>query len=303
MYTNLKLDNTSLYRNNFIASSVVDFTVSSEDEENYRKLPTFSLNLLLVNQNSGANEEFSLPTTLIKKNENSIQAIQRELKDKSGILKCYIEQLYTFTDFSKSLSSHRAEVLASENFSTISHIALFDNEKENLSEAFLSSQNVIKQENNAHWFKISYTFVKSYYENNTAISEYLLELTNNTKILRATILQKKNEDELDNSVEVSNSSGISAISAQIISYAITRLRGKIEYTDIAFRLLPQSFSIKKLQKIYELILGKNLLDANFRRKILPKLEENEQETYDSIQSLGHRKAKLYSLKKNTVNYL
>ncbi len=110
-------------------------------------------------------------------------------------------------------------------------------------------------------------------------------------------MQKKNEYELENSVEVSKAQGISPISAQIISYAITRLRGKIEYTDIAFRLLPETFSIKTLQKVYELVLGKSLLDANFRRKILPKLTESVDFTNDNNQSLGHRKAKLYTLNK------
>jgi len=54
----------------------------------------------------------------------------------------------------------------------------------------------------------------------------------------------------------------------IISYAVQRLRSKIEYTNVVYSLLPKSFTLSELQKTYEIILGKKLDKRNFRKKIL-----------------------------------
>ena len=55
---------------------------------------------------------------------------------------------------------------------------------------------------------------------------------------------------------------------KIISYALKRLRYKIMYTNVAFQLMPEEFTLTELQKAYEVILGKNLDKRNFRKKIL-----------------------------------
>ncbi|RMF26477.1 MAG: NUDIX domain-containing protein [Chloroflexi bacterium] len=55
---------------------------------------------------------------------------------------------------------------------------------------------------------------------------------------------------------------------QILKYALTRLRYKLEYTAVGFELLPESFTLSELQRAYEIILGEKLDKRNFRRKIL-----------------------------------
>lgn len=54
----------------------------------------------------------------------------------------------------------------------------------------------------------------------------------------------------------------------IVSYAIQRLRWKIEYTNVVQHLLPEEFTLSKLQLVHEAILGKRLDKRNFRKKIL-----------------------------------
>ncbi len=56
--------------------------------------------------------------------------------------------------------------------------------------------------------------------------------------------------------------------AEILDYALTRLRYKLEYTAVGFQLLPETFTLTELQKAYEIILGIELDKRNFRRKIL-----------------------------------
>lgn len=54
----------------------------------------------------------------------------------------------------------------------------------------------------------------------------------------------------------------------ILAAALGRLRSKLEYTTLAFQLLPEVFSILELKGIYEQILGEGELDkGNFYRKI------------------------------------
>jgi 8-oxo-dGTP diphosphatase len=54
----------------------------------------------------------------------------------------------------------------------------------------------------------------------------------------------------------------------ILANALDRLRSKLEYTTLAFQLLPEVFSILELKHIYEQILGEDELDkGNFYRKI------------------------------------
>lgn len=76
---------------------------------------------------------------------------------------------------------------------------------------------------------------------------------------------------------------------QIIEEALKRLRGKIDYTDIVFHMMPAEFTISELQEVYELILGRKLLAAAFRRTISEKLEDTGKMTSNA----GHRPARIF----------
>lgn len=79
--------------------------------------------------------------------------------------------------------------------------------------------------------------------------------------------------------------------ALIFRTALQRLRGKLSYAPIGFELLPQKFTIKQLQKLYEIVLGRRLDNRNFRKKIfgLDVLRE-----LDEMQKgVPHRAARLY----------
>lgn len=56
--------------------------------------------------------------------------------------------------------------------------------------------------------------------------------------------------------------------AEIIAYALRRLRYKLEYSAVGFELLPDEFTLSELQQTYETILGEKLDKRNFRRRIL-----------------------------------
>jgi len=69
----------------------------------------------------------------------------------------------------------------------------------------------------------------------------------------------------------------------ILSYALQRLRWKVEYTNVVYSLLPREFTLSELQRIYEAILGKKLDKRNFRKKIL---------SLGLLRSSGHRRVGL-----------
>jgi 8-oxo-dGTP diphosphatase len=54
----------------------------------------------------------------------------------------------------------------------------------------------------------------------------------------------------------------------VAEVAVDRLRAKLSYTNIAWSLLPESFTLGELQEVYEVILGRSLDRRNFRKKIL-----------------------------------
>jgi hypothetical protein len=82
--------------------------------------------------------------------------------------------------------------------------------------------------------------------------------------------------------------------AKLLIYAIERLKNKVEYTTIAFHLMPEKFTLTKLQQVYEILLDKPLLKANFRRKIAEMVIETSQ--YE--ENAGHRPSKLYTFNTN-----
>lgn len=84
----------------------------------------------------------------------------------------------------------------------------------------------------------------------------------------------------------------------ILEYALTRLRYKLEYTAVGFRLLPDIFTLSELQRAYETILGEKLDKRNFRRKILASdiLEDTARKKRDG----EGRPAKLYAYKEDAV---
>ena len=54
----------------------------------------------------------------------------------------------------------------------------------------------------------------------------------------------------------------------ILAKAVERLKSKVRYEPIGFELLPEKFTLRELQHLYEVTLGVDIDKRNFRRKIL-----------------------------------
>lgn len=87
--------------------------------------------------------------------------------------------------------------------------------------------------------------------------------------------------------------------ADIIRTALVRLRGKLDWSNLPFALLPEQFTLLELQQVHETILGRPLNKPHFRKKwhgkILPdgcRLEA----TGVLTSGRRHRPAELYQLR-------
>ena len=83
----------------------------------------------------------------------------------------------------------------------------------------------------------------------------------------------------------------------ILEYALTRLRYKLEYTAVGFELLPQEFTLAELQTAYEIILGEELDKANFRKKLA---RGNVVEPTGRFRQTAGRPAELYRYREDAV---
>ena len=58
--------------------------------------------------------------------------------------------------------------------------------------------------------------------------------------------------------------------ADILGLAVKRLRGKLDYSQVGFELLPAQFTLRALQDVHEAILGVHFNKPAFRRRMLDK---------------------------------
>jgi 8-oxo-dGTP diphosphatase len=77
----------------------------------------------------------------------------------------------------------------------------------------------------------------------------------------------------------------------IVAMALQRLQGKVRYQPIGFELLPPKFSLTQLQRMYEIILERELDKRNFRKKVLSL--DILQDLDEVEQDVAHRAARLY----------
>ncbi len=84
---------------------------------------------------------------------------------------------------------------------------------------------------------------------------------------------------------------------EIVTYALRRLRYKLEYTAACFELLPDEFTLSEIQQTYESILGEKLDKRNFRRRIL---EASIIEPTPRQRSGEGRPARLYRYRPDAV---
>jgi len=80
---------------------------------------------------------------------------------------------------------------------------------------------------------------------------------------------------------------------KILSCAHSRIAGKLEYTPIAFSLVPPTFTVSELRSVHEAIKGTNYDPSNFRRRFKRQLEDGVIALSSGKRRTGARPAKVY----------
>ncbi|MBX4260173.1 NUDIX hydrolase [Clostridium estertheticum] len=236
------------------------------------KDPDKALKLLLVKRGDhpyiGC---YGIPGGFVNIDEGLSTACYRELKEETNIDSVYFEQLKTFGDLVDR--DPRMRVIS------IAYLALAD--KTNIKAVAGDDATY------AQWFTVKKDFVSS---DNSGIER--------VDVYNITLISDDGEVKIGYAVyERFVKNGIITIKVPSyeplkwsedelafdhideVYYALDRLKNKIEYTSIAFSLLPKYFTLREAQKIYEAILnlGKPLSRANFRRKIKKMVVETDKE--------------------------
>jgi len=251
-----------------MTSDILLLSVSSEKQDNYRKINDKKISILLVKRKDFPfKDKWCLPGGFVNPSTETLEdTAKRILKTEVNIENIYMEQLYTYDDLKRD---PRCRVVST------SFIALVD-------------KNKIKEEinPNASWFNIQFitdkeNAIKIKLDNGeeSVIIECKKSLDTSTKHVKYNIV---------------TNDFIAFDHPLIIFNGIERLRNKIDYTDLVFYMMPKYFTLGELQKVYEAILNKKLLEPAFRRTIASKVKKT-----DHIQTgEGHRPSVLFTYKKN-----
>jgi 8-oxo-dGTP diphosphatase len=275
----LKQYDASIFERPSVTVDMLIFTVMDKEKENYRRLPEKCLKILMIKRGDHPYlGQWALPGGFVSVHESIDEAARRELQSETNVGNIYMEQLYTFGEVKRD---PRTRVIS------CAYMALVDSSSLELKAGDDADE--------AKWFNVKYSCLKPKKPlvEKLNINEKLIkiELWSEDEKLSAVV---KVTEEFHGKVrkqsrEIVESEGIAFDHGMIISYALERLRNKIEYTDIAFNLMPELFTLTELQQVYEVILDKELLAAAFRRKITGRVIETEEFTKDA----GHRPSKLY----------
>ncbi len=85
--------------------------------------------------------------------------------------------------------------------------------------------------------------------------------------------------------------GLAFENNRVIAQAVARVRAKLDYTNIAYSLLPAQFTLRELQRTYEAILDEPLDRRNFRKRMLSS--SLIEATGEHRREGAHRPALLY----------
>jgi 8-oxo-dGTP diphosphatase len=66
---------------------------------------------------------------------------------------------------------------------------------------------------------------------------------------------------------VSDLAALSVRQREEVEFAVSAVRAQVDQRPIAFRLLPPAFTLSELQSVYELLMGRRLHKASFRRSL------------------------------------
>ena len=262
----LKHYDSSQFEKLSMTADILILSVSDGLQENYRKLNEKLFSVLLVKRHDYPfKDQWCLRGGFVAIDESIDDAAKRVLADETNLHNIYMEQLYTFGAVDRD---PRMRIVST------SYMSLID--KNQLNEKICE---------NASWFHIHVL------EDENTIDITLENGAEELKIKARKVLQDRAAERYQYVIEKNET--LAFDHALVLVTGMQRLKNKIEYTDIVFHMMPEYFTLGELQQVYEVILGKKLLDPAFRRIIADKVEK----TTKVRTGGGHRPSALFRYRK------
>lgn len=256
------------------------FTIASEEADNYRKLPEKQLRILLIKRKEHPFiNTWALPGGFVRIDESLEAAAYRELKEETGVDNAYLEQLYTSGEVHRD---PRGRIISTAYMSLVDVNEVVPKAGSDASEAA--------------WFDVTYTLRREERDmgDNGFVEKRYFDITlfHEGTSLKVTVLTSRQVEgrHVKYSRELISSDGLAFDHGVILQYGIESLRKRLETSELIFHLMPECFTLTELQKAFEVILGRELLKANFRRKIGKFVKETGKTRADA----GHRPSKLFA---------
>ncbi|MSQ03987.1 MAG: NUDIX hydrolase [Myxococcales bacterium] len=187
-------------------------------------------------------------------------AAHRELEEETSLPRgsCFLEQLYTF---GKAGRDPRTRVI------TVAYYALVRPTLAPLVHPQSDAQE-------ARWFGVWKLWEKGHLEGTPEVVKPLIESEGPGPLGNASLA-------FDHS--------------DILTQAIRRIRGKIDYAPIAFDLVPERFTVSDLRSVFEVVKGTMYHAGNFQRRFQRMLEDGTivPAAGETTRRAGGRPARLY----------
>ena len=245
-----------------VKSNVIIFSTDYEERKDVRRLKEKKLQVLLDENNR-------FPIFEINNKEYIKDIVSEQVEKILTTPDFYIEQLYTWGD----------PQYYTNNELIVSYLVI------------VNKKNIKEMQDKYKFYDLHISDIaNSNIQKVTLENEYIrvdYEIKTTTKRKRQNIeyihkLVKKAE--------------IDELTAIIIHTGIKRLRNRIENTNIAFSFLDKEFAISELQQIYEIILDKKLVSANFRKKIEPMVKK----TNKVVKESAYRPSNQYTFNEDYI---
>lgn len=266
-----------------VATDIVIFSIKNDGiNNNIRKLQKKALKVLLIKRAEYPYKDYwALPGGFVRPGEDVTETARRELYEEANVQNAYLQLVGVY---GKKDRDPRGWIISN------AFMALVDGENCSLRAGTDAWE--------AEWFNIEIKVqeIKKEFQEDASFIEtrYRLLLTNEEKglFLNAELKQYKSFRNYHETVEyeIVQSEELAFDHAEIILSAMLSLRGNIE-NDLrqAFDLVPEMFTLTQLQNVFEIVLDRELLTANFRRKIADYVVETDIVS----EGAGHRPAKLF----------
>ena len=225
-----------------VSGNLLIFSTENEERTDVRKLKEKKLQIVLDENNN-------LPKFEINNNEYIKNLAENKIEELFETSDFYIEQLYTWGD--PAYYNCNEEIIIT--YLVVINKKYINNMPDNLK------------------------FYDLFIENNENSSIQNVTLSNEYKKIEYKIdtIAKRKRDNIEYTNKLIRKSDINELTAIIIHTGLKRLKNRIENTNIAFSFLEKEFTISELQQVYEIILDKKLVSANFRKKIEPMVKKTE----------------------------